>query len=111
MKHKLVFLFALYLMLPLWYTILPEQDGLLALFGGQVCAQEVQNEDKPAKKIADPLVVALQQELNRKGFNAGVVDGLIGPQTSSAIRAAQSSFNMPIDGASSEELLTTLRAN
>ena len=50
MKHKLALLFALYLMLPLWYTILPEQDGLMALFGGQVCAQDVQNEDKPAKK-------------------------------------------------------------
>ena len=65
---------------------------------------------KPAKTVADPLVVALQHELNSKGFNAGDPDGLIGPQTSSAIRAAQSYFNMPIDGAASEELLSMLKA-
>jgi peptidoglycan hydrolase-like protein with peptidoglycan-binding domain len=59
--------------------------------------------------VADALVVALQQELNRRGFNAGVVDGLIGPQTISAISAAQSSFNMLIDGKPSEALLRALR--
>jgi hypothetical protein len=65
----------------------------------------------PPPIVADPLVVALQQELNRKGFNAGVVDGLIGPQTMSAISAAQSSFNMLIDGRPSEALLRALRRN
>lgn len=65
----------------------------------------------PTPVIADPLVVALQQELNRRGFNAGVVDGLIGPQTSSAISVAQSSFNMFIDGRPSEALLRALRRN
>jgi peptidoglycan hydrolase-like protein with peptidoglycan-binding domain len=59
--------------------------------------------------VADALVVALQQELNRRGFNAGVVDGLIGPQTIGAISAAQSSFNMLIDGKPSEALLRALR--
>ena len=49
MKYKLALLFAAYLLLPTWYAILPEHGGLLALFGGQVCAQEVQNEDKPEK--------------------------------------------------------------
>jgi hypothetical protein len=63
----------------------------------------------PSAPVADALVVALQQELNRRGFNAGVVDGLIGPQTSSAISAAQSSFNMYIDGKPSEALLRALR--
>lgn len=58
--------------------------------------------------VMDPLVVALQRELNRKGFNAGVVDGLIGPQTSNAISAAQSSLNMYIDGLPSEALLKAL---
>ena len=65
----------------------------------------------PSAPVADPLVVALQQELNRRGFNAGVVDGLIGPQTISAISAAQSSFNMYIDGKPSEALLRALRRN
>jgi hypothetical protein len=93
---------------------------LLILFGGnstpkpappKVRIKSPPPQYKPAKTIVDPLVVALQQELNSKGFNAGVADGLIGPQTSSAIRAAQSYFNMPIDGAASEELLSMLKAN
>ena len=59
----------------------------------------------PAPTGPDPFVVALQQELNRRGFNAGAVDGLIGPQTFSAITAAQSAFNMSTDGVPSEALL------
>ena len=65
----------------------------------------------PAPTGADPFVVALQQELNRRGFNAGAVDGLIGPQTYSAITAAQSAFNMVIDGVPTEALLRALRRN
>lgn len=59
----------------------------------------------------DPFVVALQQELNRKGFNAGAVDGLIGPQTYSAITAAQRAYDMLIDGVPTEALLRALRRN
>lgn len=77
----------------------------------QAPAQTPPPQYSPSPIVADPLVVALQQELNRKGFNAGVVDGLIGPQTSSAISAAQSSFNMLIDGRPSEALLRALRRN
>jgi len=77
----------------------------------QVPAQTPPPQYNPTPVIADSLVVALQQELNRRGFNAGVVDGLIGPQTSSAISAAQSSFNMFIDGKPSEALLRALRRN
>ena len=76
-----------------------------------VPAQAPPPQYNPAPTVADPLVVALQQELNRRGFNAGVVDGLIGPQTISAISAAQSSFNMFIDGRPSEALLRALRRN
>jgi hypothetical protein len=65
----------------------------------------------PSQPVADPLVVALQQELNRRGFNAGVVDGLIGPQTISAISAAQISLNMLVDGRPTESLLRALRRN
>jgi hypothetical protein len=65
----------------------------------------------PSPTVADSLVVALQQELNRRGFNAGVVDGLMGDNTRGAISAAQSSFNMFIDGKPSEALLRALRRN
>jgi hypothetical protein len=75
----------------------------------QAPAQTLPPQYNPSAPVADALVVALQQELNRRGFNAGVVDGLIGPQTIGAISAAQSSFNMLIDGKPSEALLRALR--
>jgi hypothetical protein len=74
-------------------------------------AQAPPPQSNPAPTVAEPLVAALQEELNRRGFNAGVVDGLRGPQTSGAISAAQSSFNMYIDGLPSEALLKALRRN
>ncbi len=77
----------------------------------QAPAQTPPPQYNPSAPVADALVVALQQELNRRGFNAGVVDGLIGPQTISAISAAQSSFNMLTDGKPSEALLRALRRN
>ena len=73
-------------------------------------AKPVQIVPEPAKTVSDPTVFLVQQELNRKGFDAGVVDGLMGSQTSDAIRAAQSSLNIPIDGVASYELLLMLRA-
>ena len=63
----------------------------------------------PAPTVADPLVQAVQQELNKKGFNAGVADGIVGRQTKDAISAAQSAFNMAVDGVASEALLRALR--
>lgn len=63
----------------------------------------------PAPTVADPLVQAVQHELNKKGFNAGVADGIVGRQTKDAISAAQSAFNMAVDGVASEALLRALR--
>lgn len=62
-----------------------------------------------APTFVDPLVLDLQKELNRRGFNAGDVDGLIGPQTRNAISAAQRSLNMYVDGEPSDTLLKALR--
>ena len=76
-----------------------------------VPAQAAPPQYNSAPTGADPFVVALQQELNRRGFNAGAVDGLIGPQTYNAITSAQSAFNMLIDGVPSDALLRALRRN
>jgi len=48
---------------------------------------------------------ALQQALNRLGFDSGVPDGLIGPATRSAVRAFQLSIGLPADGHPDTELL------
>jgi hypothetical protein len=74
-----------------------------------VPAQAPPPQSNPAPTGADPFVVALQQELNRRGFNAGAVDGLIGPQTYNAITAAQRAYDMLVDGVPTEALLRALR--
>jgi hypothetical protein len=59
----------------------------------------------------DKLVQDIQTALNQKGFNAGVSDGFMGPQTKAAIASAQQSLGMPITGLPSNTLLATLRNN
>jgi len=49
-------------------------------------------------------VVAIQQQLNRLGYDAGTADGLIGPRTTSAIRQYQRDHNLLIDGRATPEL-------
>jgi len=51
----------------------------------------------------------LQQRLNAAGFNAGPVDGKVGPGTRRAIRAFQRSQGLPQDGWASISLLERLR--
>jgi TonB family protein len=58
----------------------------------------------------DKLVQDLQTALNEKGFNAGVVDGLIGPQTQAAITEALRVLGMNSNGEPSNRLLNALKA-
>ena len=50
-------------------------------------------------------VIALQNALNRKGFNVGKADGKVGPATMAGIRAYQASRNMTPDGFPTMSLL------
>jgi peptidoglycan hydrolase-like protein with peptidoglycan-binding domain len=43
-------------------------------------------------------VMAMQQALKDKGFDPGSVDGVMGPKTSSALRAYQKSENLTTTG-------------
>ena len=52
----------------------------------------------------------MQQLLKLLGFDAGPKDGLLGPRTSSAIRAFQDKYSLPPDGYASPALLKRLRA-
>lgn len=45
-----------------------------------------------------PAVNQLQERLRAKGFYRGPIDGIFGPATSSAVRAAQVRFNLEPDG-------------
>ena len=53
-------------------------------------------------------VAAVQQRLGRLGYYHGVVDGVMGPQTRSAIAAFESRNGMGVDGTISRSLLDTL---
>lgn len=54
------------------------------------------------------LVRSVQQQLARRGFYDGTVDGVTGPRTEAAIAAFQKSVAMPADGRPSPELLAAL---
>ncbi|TCT12518.1 putative peptidoglycan binding protein [Tepidamorphus gemmatus] len=51
---------------------------------------------------------AVQAELKKRGFNPGTVDGLMGPNTAAAIRAAESALGLPTTGNIGPGLVETL---
>ncbi|MBZ0215852.1 MAG: peptidoglycan-binding protein, partial [Fimbriimonadaceae bacterium] len=53
-------------------------------------------------------VRAVQTELNRRGFNPGIADGVPGRNTASAIRAAEAAYGLPRSGEITDELLLEL---
>jgi hypothetical protein len=53
-------------------------------------------------------VAYVQELLNELGFDAGVVDGVMGSRTRNAIRQFERAQNMPVTGQVSEELITRL---
>jgi peptidoglycan hydrolase-like protein with peptidoglycan-binding domain len=54
-------------------------------------------------------LLALQTELNTRGFDSGTPDGMMGPATRSAIRRYQQSVGMAADGYPTLELLQRLQ--
>ena len=54
------------------------------------------------------MVAAVQRRLGQLGYYHGVVDGVIGPQTSGAIAAFESRNGLTVDGTISRPLLNTL---
>jgi membrane-bound lytic murein transglycosylase B len=53
-------------------------------------------------------VIALQEKLNERGFEAGAADGIPGPQTRAAIRRFQKEEGLIADGFASREVLDRL---
>ena len=54
------------------------------------------------------VVVDVQAQLNRRGYNAGPVDGAMGPQTSSAIAQFQRDRGLRVTGDINEAVLRSL---
>ena len=55
------------------------------------------------------IIIAVQKELSQLGYYHGPVDGLIGPQTESAIRWFQSVDKLPVTGQIDDLTLNALR--
>lgn len=54
-------------------------------------------------------VLEIQRELNRLGYNAGPVDGLMGARTRAAIQAYQRDHDLLEDGQPTSSLLSHVR--
>ena len=55
------------------------------------------------------IIIAVQKELTQLGYYHGSIDGLIGPQTQSAIRWFQSVDRLPVTGQIDDRTLNALR--
>jgi hypothetical protein len=62
----------------------------------------------PTSGYNGSMVASVQRRLSQLGYYYGVVDGVIGPQTRSAIAAFESRNGMPADGTINRPLLNTL---
>jgi Putative peptidoglycan binding domain len=63
---------------------------------------------RPASMSLDTFV---QDGLARRGYYSGQIDGVIGPQTRSAIREFQSDNNLPVTGRIDSQLVHALRSS
>jgi lytic murein transglycosylase len=54
-------------------------------------------------------ILALQKQLNRRGFDTGGVDGKHGVKSRAAVKAAQLKYGLPADSYPSQELVRRLR--
>lgn len=59
----------------------------------------------------DGLATNVQQELARRGYDPGAIDGVIGPQSRDAIAAFQNDQRLPVTGRIDQSLLNALNLN
>lgn len=64
----------------------------------------------PAQPTQREVVAGIQRELNRLGYDAGPVDGLMGQRTRNAINDYQADAGLPVDGQPSLDLLVRLES-
>ena len=78
----------------------------------QRCDPQAASTGEPlrAPALTNRLVAAVQQTLNARGYDAGPVDGIIGPRTRAAIRDLQRHLGLPVDGILTFRVLDHLQA-
>ncbi len=81
----------------------------------RISEEVVEQVKQPQPVLSNKRIVSRDQVrtaqtlLNRRGFNAGIADGLIGRKTRRAIRGFQKSNGIKVDGILTEELLRKLQ--
>jgi peptidoglycan hydrolase-like protein with peptidoglycan-binding domain len=72
------------------------------------------NQDKNSNPslaaTGDSLTGLIQKELNRLGYDVGLIDGLLGNRTVNAIVAAEKRFGLSVTGLPSKNLLARLKS-
>ena len=63
----------------------------------------------PVAQLPFAEIKELQQHLVRAGFNVGKVDGVLGQQSRSAVKAMQIKYGLPADSWPTSELLARMR--
>ena len=82
---------------------------LVAAGGGVAVAQVEHRLTDLAPEQAAVYTRGLQEELSLHGYNAGPVDGALGPRTRAAIRAYQRDAGLPVDGVATVQVLDHLK--
>ena len=87
-------------------------DGASAqLVEGQlICAmaqQTTQPTPQPGELSSDQIQL-VQQLLNRRGFDVGTPDGIVGPKTSAVVSQLQAKAGVPVTGVPTQQLLDAL---
>ena len=75
-----------------------------AAAGGPVAAPE----ERRASGDKDARVARVQRALNDRGFNAGPVDGSMGPSTVDALRRFQAAAGLPVTGNADSQTMVAL---
>lgn len=87
----------------------PNPTGGETPFDWQAWLAEATAKEARRAPDPDPVVQAIQRELNALGYDAGPADGLAGGRTSAAIAAFQTDQGLPVDGLASETLRRYLK--
>lgn len=68
-----------------------------------------QAQQKPLAGNKESVTSQVQEELKKRGYYDGPVDGTVSPKTRSAAMRFQSDAGLPVSGSVNEELLNSLR--
>lgn len=86
-----------------------QEEGIFG-FGSDSETASAEQSDKPwaDQQIALDKVEKVQEKLKNEGYNVGSVDGLIGPNTESALREFQESNDLSASGELNQETIDAL---